>query len=250
MSLLWIWCGVLSALWLNVPADLVGADKLGLWLTRLWLIGPSLCLALSIGLAILQPALLWTVRLIAAMHLGAAIVASIAVVAVRGTTEETFAPVGMLLFGTVALLPVILVAPRTNMVDPVALRGRVALPFSILVSAAVIIAWSWVNIVIVESSARFKAAGRPYCLLVTDGADGYVTMTTHLQLNAFSMFARFRQGGSEDYQFTYHALLLAGGQMYNWSYLRQDFVPAVTHLPWKDDTCPMQPGFLDDVGPL
>ena len=78
----------------------------------------------------------------------------------------------------------------------------------------------------VQSRASVIAEGRPFCIQVPAGRLGYRPAGSWVDLTGFGMRVPFEgAGGSDDYQWTFHAVLVSGGQFYNWSHGAMDFVP-------------------------
>jgi len=102
---------------------------------------------------------------------------------------------------------------------------------SLILPTLALVAWSFTNIVIVRSAAKRIAGDRPYCLQVPATAlGGYVEVTQPWQLAGLRMQTPFDNGGgSGDYQFAIHAVLVVENGRYpllsNWSYRAQSFLP-------------------------
>jgi hypothetical protein len=100
----------------------------------------------------------------------------------------------------------------------------------------------------VELQARQLAHGRPYYIAVSDHYMGYRTVEAHSQFAALSMYAPFvNGGGSDDYQFTYHALMRVDGGLYNWSFAAMRFTPAVGVGVLDNPDCQPQIEFIEGL---
>lgn len=101
----------------------------------------------------------------------------------------------------------------------------------ILVPALLLFAWAPLNIAIVRHQALAVAAGDPFCIQVPADHAGWEREATHwMQLSGLQMQSPWTNaGGSEDYQFAFHAVLVVErvgkDEFYNWSYLLQSFQP-------------------------
>jgi hypothetical protein len=102
---------------------------------------------------------------------------------------------------------------------------------SLILPTLALSVWSLANIVIVAGAAESAAGGRPYCLQVPATRLGaYAAVTDAWQLAGLRMQTPVSDGGgSTDYQFAFHAVLVVeNGRyplLYNWSYRAQTFLP-------------------------
>lgn len=113
--------------------------------------------------------------------------------------------------------------------------------------------WSVLNIPLVSVRAAVLAGSNPYCLQVPVDYLGREQAVTHFgQLSGLRMQTpRTNGGGSTDYQFSFHSVLVVRNgtenQFYNWSYHEIDFVPvskrAQRGITLTADCKPI-PGFL------
>lgn len=105
----------------------------------------------------------------------------------------------------------------------VALMALVMPPVALLL-------WSAANIGIVAWTAAKVANSRPFCLQVPRDYLGRNTeVTSFSQLSGLRMQVMLTNGGSSDFQFAFHAVLVVeDGRrplLYNWSYRAQAFLP-------------------------
>lgn len=102
---------------------------------------------------------------------------------------------------------------------------------SILLPAMLLLAWAPVSMLTVRYQALSVAAGKPFCIQVPADHVGWQRQVTHwMQLSGLQMHTPWTNGGgSDDYQFAFHALLViendGKGEFYNWSYRSQSFQP-------------------------
>ena len=119
---------------------------------------------------------------------------------------------------------------------------------SVVMATIAMFGWSLINILIVEARAKELAGDRPYCLQVVRGDRDHRGVTSHLDLTGFSMQAPFTNGGgSENFQWVYHAILVVDGNLYNWSYMAQAFTPAVMTGMWVAAVCTPERNFLEQL---
>lgn len=113
--------------------------------------------------------------------------------------------------------------------------------------------WSILNIPLVGIRAAALAGSNPYCLQVPVDHLGHAQAVTRFsQLSGLRMQTPITNGGgSTDYQFAFHAVLVVRNgtenRFYNWSYHEIDFVPvskrAERGIALMADCTPI-PGFL------
>ena len=102
---------------------------------------------------------------------------------------------------------------------------------SILLPALLLFAWAPVSMAVVRYQALSVAAGAPFCIQVPADHVGWERQATHwMQLSGLQMQTPWTNGGgSDDYQFAFHAVLVVErdghDEFYNWSYRSQSFQP-------------------------
>ena len=150
-------------------------------------------------------------------------------VAVLGHTSSTAWLVGAI--GLLVSMPATFML-STGRKDRTKLRPILeAICASILLPALVLLVWSPINMLVLRHGALSMAKGDPFCIQVPADYFGRERQATHWgQLTGLQMHTPWTNGGgSEDYQFAFHAILVVdrGGkeELYNWSYLRQGFQP-------------------------
>jgi hypothetical protein len=86
--------------------------------------------------------------------------------------------------------------------------------------------------------AALKAEGRPYCVVFPSALNAriYVTNNDFWVQRGISLAAKEAQGGSESYQFSFHALLFVKGveQPWNWSKTTMQFTRLRHPELWSD----------------
>jgi hypothetical protein len=104
-------------------------------------------------------------------------------------------------------------------------RARTGFTLSIALGSLSFVGWSFANAGIVATRARAIAGDSSFCLQVGEGFD-YRSVTHWDELLGHRMRTPFSPGGSDDYQWTFHAVLVVPAvDLYNWSYWAQNFVP-------------------------
>lgn len=109
-------------------------------------------------------------------------------------------------------------------------RSNALIALSIPGTVAALFFLSYVNISIVKWRALSTAGIMPFCLQVpADHIGRYRPVTRSSELTGFEMQALFTNGGgSSDYQFAFHAVLVVerdqSTEFYNWSYYTMNFV--------------------------
>lgn len=92
-----------------------------------------------------------------------------------------------------------------------------------------IISWSFLNIAIVSSLAARESEGQDHCILryqtPLQGIGTYVQVKAPWELYGFALITPYtNDGGTDDFQFGFHAILLAPNKIMNWSYQTQSFM--------------------------
>jgi hypothetical protein len=194
----------------------------------LWFSGPLMAFAISAGALFLdQPASRLMKRAVA-VHFGVSLVVSLVVLA----THQFSPAIGLfILLAALVDLPILALAPgRIDSPRAVKLLHTVVAT-SVAGPIAGLFLWSALNIKIVEWRVLAAAGSYPYCVQVPEDYLGrYKAVTQRAELAGLRMQTPFTNGGgSDDFQFAFHAVLVVrksgGDQFYNWSYFAQSFVP-------------------------
>ncbi|MBB4233582.1 hypothetical protein [Rhizobium esperanzae] len=215
-------------LWSIHPIAYYSWDLTTVLMCLLWFSGPLMAFAISAGALILdQPASRLMKRAVA-VHFGVSLVVGLVVL----VTHQFDLAIGLFtLLAALIDLPILALAPgridspRTVKLLHMAVVSSVAGPI------AGLFLWSALNVRIVEWRALAVAGSHPYCVQVPkDYLGRYKTVTQRAELAGLRMQTPFTNGGgSTDYQFAFHAVLVVrkggGDQFYNWSYFAQSFVP-------------------------
>lgn len=224
------WCSLMAGifLWSVHPIAYYSWDLTAVLMCLLWFSGPLVAFAISAGALILdQPASRLMKRAVA-LHFGMSLVVALMVWV---TDQFGFAIWLFILLAALVDLPILALAP--GRIDS---PRAVKLLHMVVVSSAAgpiagLFLWSTLNITIVEWRARAVAGSHPYCVQVPkDYLGRYKAVTQWSELAGLRMQTPFTNGGgSTDYQFAFHAVLVVrkggGDQFYNWSYFAQSFVP-------------------------
>jgi hypothetical protein len=228
-------------------------DVFEFFLSWVWFAGPVIALASSLALVVLRPAALHLVRTLSLIHLGVGIALSAVALAIRWSqtaTEMTFGLCVVIVVGVLANVPVWLLAPRAGTANVSIHRSLGMLALSLTLPILALVVWSYLNILVVEGRAIGLTGTSPYCLQVADGA-GYREANRHSDLAGFAMQSPYERGGSEDYQFAFHAMLIVdeGGSKshYNWSYMSQTFVPVRSAGLFFGVVCTPRVGFVQTL---
>lgn len=195
----------------------------------LWFSGPLIAFAISLGALTLGKAT--SSRLMkraVAVHFWLSLI--IALVGLTISHLGFLSGLFMLLAALVDL-PILVLAP-SRVDNPIA--GKLVHTSVVLSIAGPVVGlfvWSALNVKIVEWRALAVAGSYPYCVQVPAGYLGLSkTVTQSAELTGLRMRTPFTNGGgSADFQFAFHAVLVVrkGGEnkFYNWSYFAQNFVP-------------------------
>jgi hypothetical protein len=190
--------------------------------------GPLMAFAISAGALILGRPASRLMKRAVAVHFGVSLVAG----AVGLVTDQFNPAIGLfMVLAALVDLPILALAPgRIDSPRAVKLLHIVVVS-SVAGPIAALFLWSALNIKIVEWRAIAVAGSHPYCVQVPEDYLGrYKAITKRAELAGLTMQTPFTNGGgSSDYQFAFHAVLVVreGGmdQFYNWSYFAQSFVP-------------------------
>ena len=126
-------------------------------------------------------------------------------------------------------------------------RARTGLTLSIALGSLAFVGWSFANAGIVAMRAKAIAGDSPFCLQVGEGY-GYRALTRWDELLGHKMRTPFSAGGSDDYQWTFHAVLVVPAlDLYNWSYWAQNFVPVRAVGLSVPVSCRPATGFLESL---
>lgn len=97
--------------------------------------------------------------------------------------------------------------------------------------ASAIFVWAMVLPVIVKARAASIAGAHPSCIQVRGDKFDYRPVTSWLDLTAFAMRVPFEgAGGSDDAQWTFHAVLVVEGDLYNWSHMKMNFLAVSSNV--------------------
>lgn len=92
--------------------------------------------------------------------------------------------------------------------------------------AMAIFVWAFSLPVIVNARAVSIAGGDPFCIQVRSNPFLYRPIASRLDLTAFGMRVPFEGlGGSDEPQWTFHAVLVVEDRLYNWSHINMNFMP-------------------------
>ena len=162
--------------------------------------------------------------------------------------EAAFGPLIYGMAGLVTTAPLLVLAPGQVEGSPMEAKTWTTLALSGLGTALAVVVWSLGIVVAVEVQARGLAQGARYCLQVADDSGGYRSVSSRLQLTGLTMQAPIISlGGSEDYQWTYHAMLFVEDVGYRWSYGENGFVPTGVGGAFAYQVCKPRLGFLDGI---
>lgn len=123
-------------------------------------------------------------------------------------------------------------------------------------SAVAVLAFSWslANPYIVKARAAALAGDVPYCVQVRFGKYHYKPVEIWSELTGFALQTPWVVGGSDDYQFTFHAVLVISSgytsKLYNWSYRFQNFLPissSTQSMLYLPVVCTPALDFLDNL---
>ncbi|MGG7537292.1 hypothetical protein [Rhizobium sp. 12,4] len=213
-------------------------------ISLLWFSGPLLAFAISAGALILDQPASRLMKRAAAVHFGVSLAVGLVVL-----LTDQFGPATWLLLAALVDLPILALAPgRIDSQRAVKLLHMVVVS-SVAGPIAALFLWSALNIKIVEWRALAVSGSHPYCVQVPkDYLGQYKAVTRRAELAGLRMRTPFTNGGgSTDYQFAFHAVLVVrhdeGDRLYNWSYFAQSFVPvsdsAIKGLTLRADCEPM-----------
>ncbi|MBB4194870.1 hypothetical protein [Rhizobium aethiopicum] len=255
LTLLCGWCSLMAGifLWSVHPIAYDSWHIAPVLISLLWFSGPLVAFAISAGALIMdQPASRLMKRAVA-VHFGV----SLAVGLVVSVTDQISPAIWLfLLLAALVDLPILALAP--GWIDsPRAVKLlHMVVASSVAGPIAALFLWSALNIKIVEWRALAVAGSHPYCVQVPkDYLGQYKAVTQRAELAGLRMRTPFTNGGgSTDYQFAFHAVLVVRNdgkdRLYNWSYFAQSFVPvsdsAIKGLTLRADCEPMV-AFFDVV---
>lgn len=105
-------------------------------------------------------------------------------------------------------------------------------PFSIFGTISALLAWSAANAIMLRRHAEALATDRPYCIQVAGNYLGHYQEANSVHaLSGLKMQTPYTNGGgSGDYQFAFHAVLVIDTresdrhELYNWSYRSNAFL--------------------------
>jgi hypothetical protein len=224
------WCALMAGifLWSVHPIAYDSWDLITVLAGLLWCSGPLVAFAVSAGALILdQPASRLMKRAVA-VHFGISLVVGLALfVTHRGNPViELF-----LLLAALVDLPILALAPGRINSPRAAKLLHIVVVSSVAGPIACLFLWSALNITILEWRALAVAGSDPYCVQVPEDNYGqYKAVTRQGELAGLWMQTPVTYGGgSTDYQFAFHAVLVVSkgdqDRFYNWSYFAQNFVP-------------------------
>jgi hypothetical protein len=253
--LLCSWCAWMAGifLWSVHPIAFSDRQLTTVFMGLLWFSGPLMAFAISAGALILERPASRLMKRAVAVHFGLSLIVGLAVVVGQfGYVVGQF-----MVLAALVDLPILLLA-QGRIDNPSAVKLlHMAVVSSVAGPIAGLFLWSALNIKIVEWRALAVAGSHPYCVQVPEDHHGrYKTVTQLGELAGLRMQTPFTNGGgSSDYQFAFHAVLLVrkgeGDEFYNWSYFAQSFVPvsdrAVTALHLRAYCEPIF-AFFDELG--
>lgn len=194
----------------------------------LWCSGPLIAFAVSAGALILDQPASRLMKQAVAVHFGVSLVVGLAVL----VTHRGNPVIGLfLLLAALVDLPILALAPGRIDSPRAAKLLHIIVLSSVAGPIAGLFLWSALNIEIVEWRALAVAGSDPYCVQVPeDNLGRYKAVTQQTELTGLRMQTPFTNGGgSTDYQFAFHAVLVVSkdnrDRFYNWSYFAQSFVP-------------------------
>ncbi|RFB82150.1 hypothetical protein B5K08_31060 [Rhizobium leguminosarum bv. trifolii] len=250
------WCSLMAGifLWSVHPIAYYSWHLPTVLMGLLCFSGPIVAFAISAGALILDQSASRLMKRAVALHFGMSLVVSLVV-----WVMDQFSPAIWLftLLAGLVDLPILALAPgRIDSPRAVKLLHMVVVS-SVAGPIAGLFLWSALNITIVEWRARAVAGSHPYCMQVPkDYLGQYKAVTQRAELAGLRMQTPFTNGGgSTDYQFAFHAVLVVrkggGDQFYNWSYFAQSFVPvserAINGLALLSADCEPIVAFFDEL---
>lgn len=86
-----------------------------------------------------------------------------------------------------------------------------------------LIGWAFLNIPVVANGIAQQAGAHSYWVMAYSCEDGYYPVKSSWGLNGYNLYTPYCIGGSQDFQFGFHALLITADRTMNWSYQTHRF---------------------------